>query len=119
MGELVSASVAAVANKCVPGFFPPLLCEEAVVRSSHSHSCVLTCLLADAAGVCAWHFEQYLEEGVFIPGGCPHQVRNLMSCSKVCERVWWGRVCCVWWCRVCCVWWGRFCCNSVWQGQRQ
>jgi hypothetical protein len=35
------------------------------------------------AGVAAWHFEQYLNEGVFIPAGCPHQVRNLASCSKV------------------------------------
>jgi len=35
------------------------------------------------AGVEPWRFKQYREEGVFIPGGCPHQVRNLMSCTKV------------------------------------
>lgn len=32
------------------------------------------------------HFEQHLDEGVFIPGGSPHQVRNLQSCTKVSER---------------------------------
>jgi hypothetical protein len=46
-------------------------------------ACMSAAAAAGAAGVCSWHFEQYLEEGVFIPGGCPHQVRNLMSCSKV------------------------------------
>eukprot|EP00798_Chlamydomonas_sp_ICE-L_P014715 gene14715-20755_t len=30
-----------------------------------------------------WHFEQHQHEAVFIPGGCPHQVRNLRSCIKV------------------------------------
>ena len=34
-------------------------------------------------GVELWHFEQHLGEGVLIPGGCPHQVRNLKSCCKV------------------------------------
>ena len=34
-------------------------------------------------GVEFWHFEQHLGEGVLIPGGCPHQVRNLKSCCKV------------------------------------
>jgi hypothetical protein len=27
-------------------------------------------------GVEPWTFEQYLGEAVFIPAGCPHQVRN-------------------------------------------
>ncbi|KAJ7558616.1 hypothetical protein O6H91_04G048200 [Diphasiastrum complanatum] len=31
----------------------------------------------------AWTFEQRLGEAVFIPAGCPHQVRNLKSCIKV------------------------------------
>ncbi|KAJ1692806.1 hypothetical protein LUZ63_009504 [Rhynchospora breviuscula] len=31
----------------------------------------------------AWTFEQKLGEAVFIPAGCPHQVRNLKSCIKV------------------------------------
>ncbi|CAA0824687.1 transcription factor jumonji (jmjC) domain-containing protein [Striga hermonthica] len=31
----------------------------------------------------AWTFEQHLGEAVFIPAGCPHQVRNRQSCTKV------------------------------------
>ncbi|GAU21487.1 hypothetical protein TSUD_242100 [Trifolium subterraneum] len=34
-------------------------------------------------GVEPWTFEQKLGEAVFIPAGCPHQVRNLKSCTKV------------------------------------
>lgn len=34
-------------------------------------------------GVEMWHFEQHENEAVFIPAGCPHQVRNLRSCIKV------------------------------------
>ncbi|GAB4826546.1 Lysine-specific demethylase jmj26 [Ancistrocladus abbreviatus] len=30
-----------------------------------------------------WTFEQRLGEAVLIPAGCPHQVRNLKSCTKV------------------------------------
>ncbi|KNA17553.1 hypothetical protein SOVF_078840 [Spinacia oleracea] len=30
-----------------------------------------------------WTFEQHLGEAVFIPAGCPHQVRNKLSCIKV------------------------------------
>nr|XP_010918374.1 probable JmjC domain-containing histone demethylation protein 2C [Elaeis guineensis] len=30
-----------------------------------------------------WTFEQKPGEAVFIPSGCPHQVRNLKSCMKV------------------------------------
>ncbi|CAH8335156.1 unnamed protein product [Eruca vesicaria subsp. sativa] len=30
-----------------------------------------------------WTFEQHLGEAVFIPAGCPHQVRNIQSCIKV------------------------------------
>lgn len=33
-----------------------------------------------------WHFEQYEGEVVFIPAGCPHQVRNLRPCTKVRQR---------------------------------
>lgn len=40
-------------------------------------------LLLAQQGVEMWHFEQHRGEAVFIPGGCPHQVRNLQSCSKV------------------------------------
>ncbi|KAL8250065.1 hypothetical protein R6Q59_033758 [Mikania micrantha] len=34
-------------------------------------------------GVEPWTFEQSLGEAIFIPAGCPHQVRNLKSCTKV------------------------------------
>ncbi|XP_065878665.1 uncharacterized protein [Euphorbia lathyris] len=30
-----------------------------------------------------WTFDQHLGEAVFIPAGCPHQVRNRQSCIKV------------------------------------
>ncbi|KAF8059101.1 JMJ25 [Scenedesmus sp. PABB004] len=36
-----------------------------------------------AGGVAVLTFEQHADEAVFIPGGCPHQVRNLASCCKV------------------------------------
>ena len=39
--------------------------------------------LASETGVHAWTFTQYDHEAVFIPAGCPHQVRNLRSCIKV------------------------------------
>ncbi|KAG6735723.1 hypothetical protein POTOM_061626 [Populus tomentosa] len=35
------------------------------------------------ADVEPWTFEQHLGEAVFIPAGCPHQVRNRQSCIKV------------------------------------
>ncbi|XWS39594.1 hypothetical protein CRYUN_Cryun18bG0068500 [Craigia yunnanensis] len=34
-------------------------------------------------GVEPWTFVQKLGEAVFIPAGCPHQVRNIKSCIKV------------------------------------
>ncbi|CAN8245194.1 unnamed protein product [Cochlearia groenlandica] len=34
-------------------------------------------------GIEPWTFVQKLGEAVFIPAGCPHQVRNLKSCTKV------------------------------------
>lgn len=39
--------------------------------------------LARERGVHSWTFTQYDHEAVFIPAGCPHQVRNLRSCIKV------------------------------------
>lgn len=39
--------------------------------------------LKEEFGVQPWTFEQYLGEAVFIPAGCPHQVRNRESCIKV------------------------------------
>ncbi|CAN8289237.1 unnamed protein product [Cochlearia groenlandica] len=37
----------------------------------------------DQAWIEPWTFVQNLGEAVFIPAGCPHQVRNLKSCTKV------------------------------------
>ncbi|RHN72568.1 putative transcription factor & chromatin remodeling &Metalloenzymes JmjC family [Medicago truncatula] len=39
--------------------------------------------LDEEFGVVPWTFEQKLGEALFIPAGCPHQVRNLKSCTKV------------------------------------
>ncbi|GMH08890.1 hypothetical protein Nepgr_010730 [Nepenthes gracilis] len=39
--------------------------------------------LKEEFGVEPWTFEQHLGEAVFIPAGCPHQVRNRESCIKV------------------------------------
>lgn len=34
-------------------------------------------------GIEPWSFEQHSDEAVFIPAGCPHQVRNLCGCIKI------------------------------------
>ncbi|KAJ9169165.1 hypothetical protein P3X46_020626 [Hevea brasiliensis] len=39
--------------------------------------------LKEEFGVEPWTFEQRVGEAIFIPAGCPHQVRNLKSCTKV------------------------------------
>ncbi|KAI3882606.1 hypothetical protein MKW92_035785 [Papaver armeniacum] len=39
--------------------------------------------LKEEFGIEPWTFVQELGEAVFIPAGCPHQVRNLKSCIKV------------------------------------
>ncbi|MCL7032916.1 hypothetical protein MKW94_015994 [Papaver nudicaule] len=39
--------------------------------------------LKEEYGIEPWTFVQELGEAVFIPAGCPHQVRNLKSCIKV------------------------------------
>lgn len=39
--------------------------------------------LKEEYGIEPWTFVQQLGEAVFIPAGCPHQVRNLKSCTKV------------------------------------
>lgn len=31
--------------------------------------------LREQHGIHVWHFEQHVGEAVFIPAGCPHQVR--------------------------------------------
>ncbi|XP_074566743.1 lysine-specific demethylase JMJ29-like isoform X2 [Curcuma longa] len=39
--------------------------------------------LKEEFGIEPWTFIQQLGEAVFIPAGCPHQVRNLKSCTKI------------------------------------
>ncbi|XP_057998314.1 lysine-specific demethylase JMJ26-like [Hevea brasiliensis] len=39
--------------------------------------------LKEEFGIEPWTFEQRVGEAVFIPASCPHQVRNLKSCTKV------------------------------------
>ncbi|KAK2376099.1 lysine-specific demethylase JMJ25 [Trifolium repens] len=39
--------------------------------------------LKEEYGIKPWTFVQKLGDAVFIPAGCPHQVRNLKSCTKV------------------------------------
>ncbi|PNY10778.1 lysine-specific demethylase 3B, partial [Trifolium pratense] len=39
--------------------------------------------LKEEYGIESWTFIQKLGDAVFIPAGCPHQVRNLKSCIKV------------------------------------
>lgn len=38
-------------------------------------------------GVEAWTFEQHEQEAVFIPVGCPHQVRNLKVIGAIYHEV--------------------------------
>ena len=58
-----------------------------VVHAIHDQSFYLTedhkRRLKEEYGVEPWTFVQKLGEAVFIPAGCPHQVRNLKSCIKV------------------------------------
>ncbi|KAL2521985.1 Transcription factor jumonji (jmjC) domain-containing protein [Forsythia ovata] len=60
---------------------------EQVVHPIHDQSLYLTSYhkakLKEEYGVEPWTFVQNLGEAVFIPAGCPHQVRNLKSCIKV------------------------------------
>ncbi len=39
-------------------------------------------MLKSEYGVESWHFEQHQDEAVFIPAGCPHQVRQCASCRS-------------------------------------
>lgn len=60
---------------------------EKVIHPIHDQTFYLTSVhkakLKEEFGVEPWTFEQKLGEAVFIPAGCPHQVRNLKSCTKV------------------------------------
>jgi len=44
---------------------------------------VLRSRLREQYGVKGWRFIQRRGDAIFIPAGCPHQVRNLSSCVKV------------------------------------
>ncbi|PIN25887.1 putative transcription factor 5qNCA, contains JmjC domain [Handroanthus impetiginosus] len=58
-----------------------------VVHPIHDQTIYLTSehkkRLKEEYGIEAWTFVQKLGDAVFIPAGCPHQVRNLKSCIKV------------------------------------
>ncbi|XP_058005273.1 lysine-specific demethylase JMJ26-like [Hevea brasiliensis] len=66
-----------------------LLCpkRKQVVHPIHDQCFYLTLehkkKLKEEFGIEPWTFEQRVGEAVFIPAGCPHQVRNLKSCTKV------------------------------------
>ncbi|XP_045821538.1 lysine-specific demethylase JMJ25-like [Trifolium pratense] len=58
-----------------------------VVHPIHDQTFYLTVdhkkSLKEEYGIEPWIFVQKLGDAVFIPAGCPHQVRNLKSCTKV------------------------------------
>ncbi|KAH6804220.1 hypothetical protein C2S51_032467 [Perilla frutescens var. frutescens] len=60
-----------------------------VVHPIHDQSLYLNSYhkakLKEEFGVEPWTFVQHLGDAVFIPAGCPHQVRNLKSCIKVAQ----------------------------------
>ncbi|KAI3439018.1 hypothetical protein D9Q98_001430 [Chlorella vulgaris] len=64
------------------------LTSDAVIDVLHDQCFMLTAkhrelLRREPYCVDTWHFEQYEWEAVWIPSGCPHQVRNLRSAIKV------------------------------------
>ncbi|KAL3627419.1 hypothetical protein CASFOL_028782 [Castilleja foliolosa] len=60
---------------------------EQVIHPIHDQTFYLTSehkvKLKEEYGIEPWTFYQQLGDAVFIPAGCPHQVRNLKSCTKV------------------------------------
>ncbi|KAI5401755.1 lysine-specific demethylase JMJ26 [Lathyrus oleraceus] len=58
-----------------------------VIHPIHDQTFYLTIMhkkrLKEEYGIEPWTFVQKLGDAVFIPAGCPHQVRNLKSCTKV------------------------------------
>ncbi|XP_027180153.1 lysine-specific demethylase JMJ25-like isoform X1 [Coffea eugenioides] len=60
---------------------------EQVVHPIHDQTIYLTMehkrKLKEEYGIEPWTFIQKLGDAVYVPAGCPHQVRNLKSCIKV------------------------------------
>ncbi|PON68253.1 Zinc finger, RING-type domain containing protein [Parasponia andersonii] len=60
---------------------------EQIIHPIHDQTIYLTMehkrKLKEEYGIESWSFVQKLGDAVFIPAGCPHQVRNLKSCIKV------------------------------------
>ncbi|XP_062026191.1 uncharacterized protein LOC133742513 [Rosa rugosa] len=69
--------------------FMDVLCNplQHVTHAIHDQTVYLTVehkrKLKEEFGIEPWTFVQKLGDAVFIPAGCPHQVRNLKSCIKV------------------------------------
>ncbi|XP_040366412.1 uncharacterized protein LOC112175955 isoform X1 [Rosa chinensis] len=69
--------------------FMHVLCNplQHVTHAIHDQTVYLTVehkrRLKEEFGIEPWTFVQKLGDAVFIPAGCPHQVRNLKSCVKV------------------------------------
>ncbi|CAM6097598.1 unnamed protein product [Calypogeia fissa] len=66
-----------ISNKPVPYVLHPIHDQTFYLDERHKKQ------LKEEYQIEAWTFEQHYGEAVFIPAGCPHQVRNLKSCIKV------------------------------------
>ncbi|XP_060178737.1 lysine-specific demethylase JMJ26-like isoform X1 [Lycium barbarum] len=61
----------------LPQVVHPILDETFYLSTEHKRR------LKEEYGIEPWTFVQKLGEAVFVPAGCPHQVRNLKSCINV------------------------------------
>ncbi|CAH8358259.1 unnamed protein product [Eruca vesicaria subsp. sativa] len=64
-------------NKPVESVSHPIHDQSMFLNESHKKQ------LKEEFDIEPWTFVQHLGEAVFIPAGCPHQVRNIQSCIKV------------------------------------